>query len=121
MLVCPATAANNNKPQDCAGRANPPQPQPRLQTQPQRHCATPTHPRFKFKSFETHRNRNRSYSIENSPIQKELAAREVGNVAAFLCSPLASAVTGSLVFVDNGLNCMGLATDSKTLVDKPAA
>ncbi len=41
--------------------------------------------------------------------------QEVGNVAAFLCSPLASAVTGHVMYVDNGLNVMGLAVDSKTL------
>jgi enoyl-[acyl-carrier protein] reductase I len=42
----------------------------------------------------------------------------VGNVAAFLVSPLASAVTGATVYVDNGLNTMGLATDSKTLLER---
>lgn len=56
-----------------------------------------------------------SYSFANSPIQKELAATEVGNVACFLCSPLASAVNGHVMFVDNGLNVMGLAMDSETL------
>ena len=40
---------------------------------------------------------------------------EVGNTAAFLVSPLASAVTGSVVYVDNGLNTMGFAIDSSTL------
>lgn len=55
------------------------------------------------------------YSYENAPIQKELEAREVGNAAAFLLSPLASAITGHTMFVDNGLNTMGLAMDSKTL------
>jgi enoyl-[acyl-carrier-protein] reductase (NADH) len=40
---------------------------------------------------------------------------EVGNTAAFLVSPLASAVTGSTIYVDNGLNTMGLALDSPTL------
>lgn len=39
-------------------------------------------------------------------------------MAAVLCSPLASAVTGVTLYVDNGLNTMGLAMDSKTLVDK---
>eukprot|EP00878_Enallax_costatus_P019753 GHUV01020848.1.p1 GENE.GHUV01020848.1~~GHUV01020848.1.p1 ORF type:complete len:235 (+),score=73.65 GHUV01020848.1:903-1607(+) len=60
------------------------------------------------------------YSYANAPIQKELAAQEVGNVAAFLCSPLASAVTGHTMYVDNGLNIMGLATDSKTLLERDA-
>lgn len=55
------------------------------------------------------------YSYENGPVQKELQAAEVGGVAAFLCSPLASAITGAVVYVDNGLNIMGLAVDSKTL------
>ncbi|KAI7843055.1 hypothetical protein COHA_003229 [Chlorella ohadii] len=55
------------------------------------------------------------YSYENAPVKKELAATEVGAVAAFLCSPLASAVTGQTVYVDNGLSIMGLAVDSKTL------
>jgi enoyl-[acyl-carrier protein] reductase I len=57
-----------------------------------------------------------NYSLENAPLkEKELAAQEVGNVAAFLCSPLSSAVTGVTLHVDNGLSQMGLASDSKTL------
>ena len=55
------------------------------------------------------------YSHANAPLQKELAATEVGAVAAFLVSPLASAVTGSTVYVDNGLNAMALAVDSQSL------
>lgn len=37
---------------------------------------------------------------------------EVGNAAAFLASPLASAITGSVIYVDNGLNAMGVGVDS---------
>lgn len=37
---------------------------------------------------------------------------EVGNTAAFLASPLASAITGSVIYVDNGLNAMGVGVDS---------
>ncbi|KAH9624252.1 hypothetical protein KSS87_016055 [Heliosperma pusillum] len=52
------------------------------------------------------------YSIANAPLQKELSAEEVGNAAAFLASPLASAITGAVVYVDNGLNAMGVGVDS---------
>nr|WDA53420.1 2 enr/enoyl-[acyl-carrier-protein] reductase [NADH] 1 [Erycina pusilla] len=55
------------------------------------------------------------YSYANAPLQKELLADEVGAAAAFLVSPLASAITGSVVYVDNGLNTMGLAIDSPSL------
>lgn len=37
---------------------------------------------------------------------------EVGNTAAFLASPLASAITGATVYVDNGLNAMAVGVDS---------
>ena len=60
-----------------------------------------------------------NYSMTNAPLsEKPLDAIEVGNTAAFLCSPLASAITGSTVYVDNGLNCMGVATDSKSIPDR---
>lgn len=60
------------------------------------------------------------YSYANAPIQKELAANEVGAAAAFLVSPLASAITGSVVYVDNGLNAMALAVDSQALAKEEA-
>jgi hypothetical protein len=53
-----------------------------------------------------------------------LFADDVGYMAAFLASPLAGAVTGSVVYVDNGLHCMGAAIDSPALskaADAPAA
>ncbi|CAN1144431.1 Enoyl-[acyl-carrier-protein] reductase [NADH], chloroplastic [Linum perenne] len=37
------------------------------------------------------------YSTANAPLQKELSADEVGNAAAFLVSPLASAITGTVL------------------------
>lgn len=52
------------------------------------------------------------YSVDNAPLGKKLAAEEVGNTAAFLLSPLASAITGSTVYVDNGLHAMGIAPES---------
>lgn len=56
-----------------------------------------------------------AYSESNAPISKDLQATEVGNVGAFLLSPLASGITGSIVYVDNGLHAMGVAVDSPTL------
>jgi len=56
-----------------------------------------------------------NYSFTNAPISKELKAEEVGNAAAFLLSPLSSAITGSLIYVDNGLHSMGVGADSPTL------
>lgn len=56
------------------------------------------------------------YSKANAPLKgKELTAKEVASTAAFLLSDLSSAITGSVVFVDNGLNIMGLASDSSSL------
>ncbi|CAI8612497.1 unnamed protein product [Vicia faba] len=57
------------------------------------------------------------YSFTNAPIQKELNAEEVGNTAAFLASPLASAITGAVIYVDNGLNAMGVGVDSPAFKD----
>ncbi|PHT93695.1 Enoyl-[acyl-carrier-protein] reductase [NADH], chloroplastic [Capsicum annuum] len=57
------------------------------------------------------------YSLANAPLQKELSADEVGNTAAFLASPLASAITGAVIYVDNCLNAMGVGVDSPIFKD----
>jgi enoyl-[acyl-carrier protein] reductase I len=49
------------------------------------------------------------YTTANSPLARAIDASEVGNTAAFLTSPLASAITGSVVYVDNGFHAMGMA------------
>lgn len=51
---------------------------------------------------------------KNSPIPARLDAREVGNTAAFLCSPLASAITGTVVHVDYGYHAMAVPADLAT-------
>jgi enoyl-[acyl-carrier protein] reductase I len=49
------------------------------------------------------------YVSQNSPLTDHLTAMEVGNATAFLCSPLASAITGATVYVDKGYHAMGMA------------
>ena len=49
------------------------------------------------------------YCKTNSPLPRELDAKEVGATAAFLASPLAGAITGTVVYVDNGYHSMGMA------------
>lgn len=55
------------------------------------------------------------YAKANAPLEKDLYSDDVGQVAAFMCSPLAGAVTGVTMYVDNGLHAMGLACDSKAM------
>ena len=61
-----------------------------------------------------------AYSKANAPLSKDLFAEEVGVAAAFLLSPLASAITGEILYVDNGMHAMGLAVDSSA-IQKSAA
>ena len=49
------------------------------------------------------------YCAENSPLTDPLQAEEVGNAAAFLSSPLATGITGSVMYVDKGYHSMGMA------------
>src|SRR5829696_7109385 len=49
------------------------------------------------------------YTASNSPLPRPIDAADVGHTAAFLCSPLAAAITGSVVYVDNGFHAMGMA------------
>jgi len=49
------------------------------------------------------------YYAANSPLPEALTAGEVGTTAAFLCSPLASGITGATIYVDKGYHAMGMA------------
>lgn len=53
----------------------------------------------------------------NSPIPEAIRGDEVGNTAAFLSSPLASGITGSLVYVDKGFHSMGVPADVDGILD----
>jgi enoyl-[acyl-carrier protein] reductase I len=55
-----------------------------------------------------------AYCAANTPLPEALTATEVGTAAAFLCSPLASGITGTTVYVDKGYHAMGMAVDRGT-------
>lgn len=50
-----------------------------------------------------------SKAADTAPLKRNVTIEEVGNVAAFLCSDLASGVTGEITYVDCGYNIAGLA------------
>ena len=45
---------------------------------------------------------------ERAPLHRNVEQVEVGNTALFLCSPLASGITGEVTFVDCGFNITGI-------------
>jgi enoyl-[acyl-carrier protein] reductase I len=53
------------------------------------------------------------YVSANAPLTDKLTAEEVGAATAFLCSPLASGITGTTLYVDKGFHTMGMAVQSE--------
>jgi len=45
---------------------------------------------------------------KNSPLRRNVTIEDVGNVAAFLCSDLASGITAEITYVDAGYNTVGM-------------
>jgi len=45
---------------------------------------------------------------ERTPLRRNVTIEEVGNAAAFLCSDLASGITGEILYVDTGYHILGL-------------
>lgn len=43
-----------------------------------------------------------------APLRRGVTIEEVGNAAAFLCSDLASGITGEIIYVDSGFHIVGL-------------
>jgi enoyl-[acyl-carrier protein] reductase I len=46
---------------------------------------------------------------EIAPIRRNVTQEDVGNAAAFLCSDLASGVTGEILYVDGGFSTVGMS------------
>ncbi|WP_319239131.1 enoyl-ACP reductase FabI [uncultured Propionivibrio sp.] len=49
-----------------------------------------------------------AYNAHHAPLRRNVTIEEVGNVAAFMLSDLASAITGEITYVDGGLNTTAL-------------
>ena len=49
-----------------------------------------------------------SFNEHNAPLRRNVTIEEVGNAAAFLCSDLASGMTGEIMYVDAGFNTTAL-------------
>ncbi len=48
------------------------------------------------------------YVEKTSPLRRNITIEEVGNTASFLCSDLASGITGEITYVDCGYNITGM-------------
>jgi len=44
-----------------------------------------------------------------TPLRRNVTTKEVGNATAFLCSDLASGITGDVLYVDSGYHILGMA------------
>lgn len=49
-----------------------------------------------------------AYNAKHAPLKRNITIEEVGNAAAFLCSDLASGITGEITYVDGGFNTTSL-------------
>ena len=57
------------------------------------------------------------YYRVNAALPEANTAREVGTAAAFLCSPLASGITGVTLHVDKGYHAMGMPAETQLSAD----
>jgi enoyl-[acyl-carrier protein] reductase I len=54
-----------------------------------------------------------AFNEHNAPLRRNVTIEEVGNAAAFLCSDLASGVTGEIMYVDGGFNTTALGNSEQ--------
>jgi enoyl-[acyl-carrier protein] reductase I len=60
-------------------------------------------------------NRLLDYGARNAPLRRNVTIEEVGNSAAFLCSDLASGITGEVIYVDAGYHIQAMAVAEEDL------
>jgi enoyl-[acyl-carrier protein] reductase I len=49
------------------------------------------------------------HTERNAPLRRNISAEDVGNAALYLCSPLATNVTGQILLVDAGYSILGMS------------
>lgn len=52
-----------------------------------------------------------SFNERNTPLRRNVTIDEVGNAAAFLCSDLASGISGEIMYVDGGFNTVVIGNE----------
>lgn len=55
-----------------------------------------------------------AFNEHNAPLRRNVTIEEVGNAAAFLCSDLASGITGEVMYVDGGFNTTALGNPEQS-------
>ncbi len=50
------------------------------------------------------------YNAQQTPLRRNVTIEEVGNAAAFLCSDLASGISGEIMYVDGGFNTTAMGS-----------
>ena len=53
------------------------------------------------------------YNADKAPLRRNVTIEEVGNTAAFLCSDLASGITGEITYVDAGASTVSMPFEEK--------
>ncbi len=56
------------------------------------------------------------YVAATAPLRRNVTIEDVGNTAAFLCSDLASGITGEIIYVDGGFNTVGMSLGDEVVV-----
>ncbi|HSG47894.1 MAG TPA: SDR family oxidoreductase, partial [Longimicrobiales bacterium] len=59
-----------------------------------------------------------AYYKANAPLREVQTADDVGNTAAFLCSPLGAGISGATVHVDKGYHAMGLVVGARLPIEE---
>jgi len=63
-----------------------------------------THSGYPGGIYETNFDKMQGFNDKHAPLRRGVTIEEVGNASAFLCSDLASGITGEITYVDGGMN-----------------